>query len=321
MSPPDPTFAPRQRARRLALASIGVAALVLALKLVAWRVTGSVALFSDAIETVVNVLAAGVTWWAIDYAARPADADHPFGHHKAEYLAAVLEGVLIVGAAALIATAAIADMARLDEGKALTAIGTGTAVNLAAAAINGGWATWLLREARLLRSPALAADARHVRADVVTSVGVVAGLLLASVTGWLVLDPLMALIVAAVVVWQGARLLQSSIGGLMDRVVEGTEADAIRDTIRLHMGGAIEVHDVRMREAGAAVFVECHLVVPAAMSVGAAHRICDRIEAAIETDHPHASVTIHVEPEEEAGGGEDEALVPGARSAPPERDG
>ena len=303
---------PRVRARRLALASVGVATLVLLLKLVAWRLTGSVALFSDAVETVVNVLAAAVTWWAIDYAARPADSDHPFGHHKAEYLAAVLEGVLIVGAAALIATAAVADMAalRAGTGGTIAALPQGAAVTLLAAAINHGWATWLLREAARLRSPALAADARHVRADVVTSVGVVAGLAVAALTGWAVLDPLMALGVAGAVIWQGARLLQSSIGGLMDRVVDEGEAETIRETIRLHMEGAIEVHDVRMREAGSAVFVECHLVVPAAMSVGRAHRICDRIEDAIEADPPHARVTIHVEPEAEAGGGEDEALTP-----------
>ena len=301
--------APRARARRLALLSIAVATLVFALKLLAWRLTGSVALFSDAMETVVNVLAAAVTWWAIEYASRPADDDHPFGHHKAEYLAAVLEGVLITGAAVLIATAAFADLARIGEGKVLTAVGPGVAVNLLAAAINGGWAAYLVREAARLRSPALAADAHHIRADVITSVGVVAGLLLAIATGWLVLDPLMALVVAAVVVWQGSRLLLASIGGLMDRVVDEGEAEAIRATIRGAMEGAIEAHDIRMREAGAAIFVECHLVVPARMSVGAAHRICDRIEAAVEGAHPHAAVTIHVEPEEEAlGEGEGDAM-------------
>ena len=305
---------PRQRARRLALASIGVAVLVMALKLVAWRITGSVALFSDALETVVNVLAGAMTWWAIDYAARPADDDHPFGHHKAEYVAAVLEGVLIVGAAALIATAAAADIAALRGGtkERIDAMPLGIAVNVLAASINMGWATWLLREAGRLRSPALAADARHIRADVVTSAGVVAGLVIATLTGWLILDPIMALMVAVAVVWQGARLLQSSIGGLMDRVVDADEADAIRETIQANMDGAIEVHDVRMREAGTAVFVECHLVVPSAMSVGRAHRICDRIEDAIERSYPHATVTIHVEPEGEALGEGEEGVLPPA---------
>ena len=291
----------RRDARRLALASIAVAGGVMALKFAAWWLTGSVALLSDALETIVNVLAALVTWVAVGYAARPADEDHPFGHHKAEYLAAVLEGVLIVGAATLIVVVALAELASPARG-APGALGPGIAVNLLAAGINAGWAAFLLARARALRSPALAADARHVRADVVTSLGVVAGLVLAALTGWWVLDPLLALLVALIVVWQGARVLLGSLGGLMDRVVPEDEAAAILASIETAMTGAIEVHDVRIREAGAAVFLDCHLVVPAAMSVGAAHVICDRIEDALRAQHPHLRATIHVEPEDEARG-------------------
>ena len=291
----------------------------MALKFWAWALTGSVALFSDAVETIVNVLASSVALVAVEVAGRPADEDHPFGHHKAEYLAAVLEGVLVVGAATLIAVAAVADIAAIrsnEYAKVLTAIPEGLAINLTAATINAAWAYTLLRAAQALRSPALAADARHVRADVITSMGVAGGLVVATTTGILILDPIMALVVAAIVVWQGARLLTASLGGLMDRVVEGAEADAIRGVIRANMTGAIEAHDIRMREAGSAVFVECHLVVPAAMSVGRAHRICDRIEDAVEQSHPHATVTIHVEPEGEALGAEEEGVLPPPRRSP-----
>ena len=311
---------PRTTARTWALASVAIAIAVMALKFWAWALTGSVALFSDAVETIVNVLASSVALVAVEVAGRPADEDHPFGHHKAEYLAAVLEGVLVVGAATLIAVAAVADIAAIrsnEYAKVLTAIPEGLAINLTAATINAAWAYTLLRAAQALRSPALAADARHVRADVITSMGVAGGLVVATTTGILILDPIMALVVAAIVVWQGARLLTASLGGLMDRVVEGAEADAIRDTIQAHMAGAIEAHDVRMREAGSATFVECHLVVPATMSVGAAHRICDRIEAAVEEQHPHATLTIHVEPEGEALGEKEEGVLPPPPTPPP----
>lgn len=290
----------RARAKRLALSSILVACIVMALKFAAWGLTGSVALFSDATETLVNVLAAAVSFVAIGYAARPADADHPFGHHKAEYLAAVLEGMFVVGAATLIVLVALNDMAGgVSEPRAL---GPGLAVNLFAAAINAGWASYLLQQARTLRSPALEADARHVRADVTTSLGVALGLVLASLTGWWLLDPLIACAVALAVVWQGAKLLLSSIGGLMDRVVPADEAEAIERIIVANMEGALEAHDLRMREAGTAIFLDCHLVVPATMSVGAAHRICDRIEDALRRSHPHVRATIHIEPEDEAMG-------------------
>ena len=315
-----PTPAARARVRRLALLSILVATGVMALKFVAFNLTGSIALFSDAVETIVNVLAAAVAWAAIGYAQRPADADHPFGHHKAEYLAAVLEGVLVVGAAALIALAAVTDIAALVSGtgdKTITRVGAGLGVNLLAAAINAAWAWHLLRAARSLRSPALEADARHVRADVVTSIGVAAGIVVAIATGRLILDPLIALVVALVVLWQGARLLLASVGGLMDRVVPEDEADAIRATIAASMAGAIEVHAVRMREAGPAIFLDCHLVVPASMTVGAAHRICDRIEAALAAGHPHLRATIHIEPEHEARGGDDPHALGPDDAAPP----
>ena len=289
----------RAQARRLALVSILVALGVMSLKFMAWGLTGSVALFSDATETLVNVLAAAVSFVAIGYAARPADADHPFGHHKAEYLAAVLEGVFVVGAASLIVAVAASEVVN-GNNDAPRALGPGIVVNLLAALVNALWAAHLMRRSRELRSPALAGDAIHIRADVTTSGGVVAGLLLAALTGWWWLDPLIAILVALAVVWQGARLLLSSIGGLMDRVVADDEAEAIGTVITAHMDGALEVHDLRMREAGAAIFLDCHLVVPAAMSVGEAHNICDRIEDALRRSHPHVRATIHLEPDDEA---------------------
>ena len=283
--------------RRLALISIFVALVVVVLKFWAWRITGSVALYSDALESTVNVIAALVAWYAIRVSFMPADDEHHFGHHKAEYLSAVAEGVLIVIAALLILREAVG---ALLEPQPLVQADMGLAVSIVSTVINGVWAWILINAGRKARSPALIADARHIFSDVVTSIGVVVGLLLALATGWMVLDPLLALIVALNILWQGWKLVNESIQGLMDRAAEPEEHARIERTILDNAGGSIEIHDLKTRVAGRATFIEFHMVVNAATSVGASHAICDRIEAALKATIPSVRVIIHVEPDHEA---------------------
>ena len=280
--------------RQLATASIGIAFLVMGLKFAAWHVTGSVALFSDALESIVNVIAASIAWYAIRVSHRPADDNHPFGHHKAEYFSAVAEGVLIVLAALFIIGEA---WMVINAPKALEAPVLGLAINAFSAAINAAWAYVLIGTGRKARSPALVADGMHIWTDVITSVGVIAGLLLSLITGWLLLDPVMAIIVAINILWQGWRVISGSVQGLMDSALSLMDIESIRAEIAAHATGAIEFHDLKTREAGAARFAEFHLVVPAPMSVSEAHDICDRIEVALKKLMPGISVLIHVEPE------------------------
>jgi cation diffusion facilitator family transporter len=297
----------KQRIRRLALASIFVAFGVMGLKFVAWWVTGSVALYSDALESIVNVIAAGAAYWAIRVSHKPADADHPYGHHKAEYFSAVTEGVLIVLASLLIMNEA---WSALQAPRPIDAPALGLAINGAAAVANAAWATLLIRIGRADRSPALEADGRHVMTDVVTSIGVIIGLIGALLTGWTVLDPLLAVIVALNILWQGWKVIGQSVQGLMDVAVDPDDAQRIRDIISLNSKGALEVHDLKTRVAGRATFIEFHLVVDASMTVGESHVICDRIEAALAAEIPSMRVIIHVEPDDEA------KLPPGTTAVP-----
>ncbi|MCE7027072.1 cation diffusion facilitator family transporter [Jiella avicenniae] len=284
-------------AMRMAATTVVVAIAVLAIKYYAYVLTGSVALFSDALESIVNVVAGLVALWAVAVSYKPADSDHPFGHTKAEYFSAVVEGVLIVVAALLIlkeAWGAYWDPRGFDaplEGLLLNGFATG---------INAVWATLLMRLGRTHRSPALSADGRHIRADVVTSVGVIAGLAVATATGWTVLDPILAALVALNILWEGTRVVTSSLSGLMDQAIDAESDAKVRETISLNAEGAIEVHDLKTRLAGRAMFIEFHLVVPGEMTVAKSHLICDRIEDALQELFTGARVLIHVEPEDEA---------------------
>lgn len=281
----------------VAWGSVAVAIMVLALKAAAWSLTGSVALFADAAESVVNVAAAAAALIAVRYAAMPADHNHPYGHHKAEYLSAVLEGALILAAAFIILHEAWAAFLnpRPVELPWLAII-----VSLLASAINAGWCWWLFRQGRRLRSPALLADARHLLADVVSSLGVLAGILAAQATGIAWLDPALAVATAGNVLWSGLRLMRDSLAGLMDEAPPPDIQARIRAAVASNAEGAIEAHDLRMRQAGRRSFVEFHLVVPAEMRVADAHDICDRIEAALRAELGEATITIHVEPEGKA---------------------
>jgi cation diffusion facilitator family transporter len=280
-----------------AVTSIVVAAVVLGLKYLAYWVTGSVALYSDALESIVNLITAAVALYAIHVSAQPADRRHQFGHHKAEYFSAVIEGVLIVVAALLIFHEAYDAFLRP---RALSDPARGLAINGLATAINAGWSYFLLTWGRRQRSPALVGDGWHLLTDVATSVGVIVGLLLAMLTGWQVLDPALAALVGANILWAGWRLVRESVSGLMDEAVTAEVARHIRDVISSNAEGAIEAHDVKTRMAGRVTFIEFHLVVPGSMTVAASHVICDRIEQALQAAVHDAQVLIHVEPEEEA---------------------
>ena len=284
--------------RRLAYASIAVAAIVLSLKYWAYRHTGSIALYSDALESIVNVVTAIVALLALSMAARPADRRHQFGHHKAEYVAAVVEGVLIVLAAVLILQKAFGAVLAPQP---LLAPALGLTLNGIATAINAAWSSVLLKHGRADRSPALTAQGWHLITDVMTSLGVIVGLLLATATGWQILDPLLAAAVAAYILWAGGRIIRDSVSGLMDEAVDAEVAREIRAVISSTAGGALEAHDIKTRTAGPATFIEFHLVVPGHMSVAEAHEISDRVERALETAIPGSATLVHIEPDDEAG--------------------
>lgn len=282
---------------KLAIGSLVVGLAVLGLKALAWWLTGSVALLSDALESTVNLATALAALIAIRVAAVPADANHPYGHHKAEFFSAVLEGVMIVVAALLILREAWAGILAPHP---FDAPAEGIALNLSATALNGVWCWVLITRGRRERSPALVADGRHLLSDVISSGGVALGLVLAIVTGWWVLDPALAAIVALNILWSGWKVITESLSGLLDEAVPEDRLQTIRGIISEEGGGAVEAHDLRTRHAGRMTFIDFHLVVPGAMTVLEAHEVCDRIEAALKAAVPDASITIHVEPEHKA---------------------
>jgi cation diffusion facilitator family transporter len=288
---------PKPKIATLAAWSIVVAFAVLGLKAGAWWMTGSVALYSDALESIVNVIASGAAFWAIRVSYMPADDDHQHGHHKAEYFSAVLEGVLIAVAALMIFAAAW-DALRMP--RAMEQPWEGMAVNGLASLVNVIWAMILIRVGRAEKSPALVADGHHIMTDVVTSVGVIAGLIAAVVTGFAILDPLLAILVAINILYQGWQVISSSLSGLMDKAVPTEENMRIREIISVNSKGALEVHDLKTRIAGRATFIEFHLIVDSRMTVRESHVICDRIEDALKAEIPSVRVIIHVEPDDEA---------------------
>jgi cation diffusion facilitator family transporter len=286
------------RTQKVALGSVGVGLVVLALKFAAYWLTGSIALYSDALETTINVVAAGGAFLALGISAQPPDSNHPYGHQKAEYFSAVFEGALVVVAALSIFHSAYLGFL---APRPLDAPLAGLAINGGASVVNGVWAWLLLLWGRRWRSPALAADGRHVLTDVFTSAGVLVGVTLVWATGWLVLDPVVAGLVGVNVLWSGYTMVREGAGGLMDEAPPPKMVARIKELIGTHAAGAIEAHDVRTRNAGRTTFIEFHLVVPGDIRVAEAHEICDRIEAALKADMDgDALITIHVEPEAKA---------------------
>ena len=289
-----PTISP---VLKIAAGSIAIGVLVLALKTLAWWMTGSIALLSDALESTVNVATAIAALIAIRVAAMPADATHPYGHHKAEFFSAVLEGVMIIIAALLIMREAYHGFM---APQVLDAPLSGLLVNGLASVINALWCWTLISQGRRRRSPALVADGRHLLSDVFSSVGVTLGVLVAISTGWALLDPLMAGLVGLNILWSGWKVMRESLSGLLDEAIPDATLARVREIISREASGAVEAHDLRTRHAGQATFIEFHLVVPGDQTVREAHETCDRIEAALKAVVKDCVVTIHVEPEHKA---------------------
>ena len=285
------------RVARLALSSLGVGLLVLALKVVAASLTGSLALYSDALESTVNIVTAIVALVAVRLAARPADAALPYGYGKAEYFSAVIIGVFIALAAIVIFYQAWQGFLAPHQIKPDL---IGIAVSVGATIINAAWGYVLVRTGARERSPSLAADGRHLFTDVASTAAVIVGVLLAIATGYHQLDAVLAAFVGVTILWTGWQVVRESVIGLMDVAVDPKRLNEIREIIAANADGAIEAHDVRTRQAGRFTFIEFHLVVVGSMSVEAAHAICDRIEAKLRETVGDAQITIHVEPENKA---------------------
>ena len=284
--------------RRMALLSIAASLVTLALKFGAYFMTGSVSLFSDAAESLVNLTAGFVALTALTIAARPADEGHAYGHDKAEYFSSGMEGGLILVAAISIIYAAVD---RFLNPAPLHQLGLGLLISLVAAAVNYGVALTMLKAAKRHDSITLEADAKHLMTDVWTSAGIVAGLavVIFAPPSWQVLDPIMATLVGLNIIHTGIDLIRRSWDGLMDAALPSDEVAQIETAIRRELPGNASFHDLKTRKSGPRRFAEFHLLLPGETSVTNAHHLCDRIEAAIEGAFPKAHVTIHVEPVEE----------------------
>ncbi len=291
--------------RAYALLSVAAAVATVGLKLGAYLVTGSVGLFSDAAESLVNFVAAAAALWALTVAARPPDEEHAYGHGKVEYFASGLESALIILAAAWIGISA---WERLVDPQPLSHIPAGLAISAVAAGINGAVALVLLRAGRRLRSITLEADARHLMTDVWTTAGVIAGVAAAGITGWLVLDPIIALAVAANIVWTGVRLLRETASGLLDRALPPEDQKTISGVLSRYEREGVRFHALRTRASGQRRFVSMHVLVPGRWTVKQGHDLAERIENDLRAALPGSTVFIHIEPFEDPASFADQGL-------------
>lgn len=283
--------------KKFAWLSVATAIATIALKVGAWWVTGSVGLLSDAAESVVNLVAAVIALAAVTVAERPADDDHQYGHSKAEYFSAGVEGAMIFVAAAFIL---VVGVERLINPAPLEALGVGLAISVVAAVINGVVGVLLVRAGRRHRSPTLKADGKHLLTDVMTSAGVVVGLALAWVTGWEVLDPIVAIGVAINILLIGYRLVHESGMGLMDATLPEEDNRVIEEVLARHREpGRVDFHELRTRESGQWRFVEFHALVPGCWSVERGHDLVETVEQEIHAALPHSHITTHLEPIED----------------------
>lgn len=280
-------------ARSFALLSIAAAMATIALKTLAWWLTGSVGLLSDALEGTINLFGATFALTMLAIAARPPDESHAFGYTKAEYFASGLEGALIVAAAVAIAIVAVD---RLIAPRALDHVGLGLAVSVAASLVNYVVARRLFDAGRRFRSVALEADARHLMTDVWTSAGVVVGVGAVALTGWQRLDPLIALAVAAHIVWAGYDLMRRSVHGLLDHALPPGELRSLEGVLEGYRARGVEFHALRTRQAGARSFVTLHVLVPPDWTVAQGHGLSHQVEDDIRKVLPDAVVLTHLEP-------------------------
>jgi cation diffusion facilitator family transporter len=291
--------------RRYAVVSIVAAVLTIGLKLGAYFLTGSVGLFSDAAESVVNLVAAVAALWALLYASRPPDEEHAFGHDKAEYFSSGLESALILIAAGWIGITA---WDRLMDPQPLHNVGIGLSITLVAAAINCIVALIILRAGRRLRSITLQADAQHLLTDVWTSLGVVLGIATVYLTGWLVLDPLIGLLVTANILWTGVRLLRDTAQGLLDRALPPEDREIISRVLSRYEVKGIKFHALRTRASGPRRFISMHVLVPGEWTVQQGHDLSEQIEKDLAEALPQSTFFIHIEPSEDPASFADQTL-------------
>lgn len=280
-------------ARFYALLSIGAAVSTITLKFAAYKLTGSVGLFSDALESLVNLVAAVATLSALTFAAKPANAQYSFGYSKAEYLSSALEGVMILVAAISIC---VISVDRIWHPQPIEQTTWGIIISVIAALINGRVAIALMRAGRRLRSIALKSDGRHLLTDVWTSAGIVVGLIAANLTGWQILDPLVAILVAINILKEGLHILQETTAGLLDAALPKREQMIIRKVLRRYQNSGVCFQRLKTRLAGSQRFVSVNILVPGNWSVEQGHYICDVIEIAIANALPGTHTTTHLEP-------------------------
>lgn len=281
---------------RYAWLAIAAAVATIALKTGAWWVTGSVGLLSDAAESVVNLVAAVVALIALKMAAAPADDDHHFGHTKAEYFSAAVEGLMIFVAAGVILVTAVA---RFLSPRPLEEVGIGLAVSAVASVINLVVGLVLIRAGRRHNSITLRADGKHLMTDVVTSVGVIVGVALVALTGWYRLDAVVAFAVGINIIVTGIRLMIESVHGLMDRTLSEDENRRIAQVVAGFTGPEVAVHALRTRQSGHLQFDTMHVLVPGDWSVTRGHDLVEEIEQALVESFPTLQVTTHLEPRED----------------------
>ena len=298
--------------KRFAWLSIAAALSTIALKTVAWWLTGSVGLLSDALESGVNLAGALMALAMLTVAAQPPDDNHAYGHGKAEYFSSGFEGFLILIAAIGIGVAAIE---RLLHPQPLEQVGVGLAVSVVASIINWATARTLMRAGREHRSITLEADAHHLMTDVWTSAGVIVGVSAVALTGWLWLDPVLALLVAANIVWTGWQLIHRSAAGLMDAALPPEQHAAVIAVLERYRAQGADYHALRTRQAGARSFVTVHILVPGEWTVQRGHDLLEQLEADVRTAVPYASVLTHLEPLEDPVSGHDIELD---REPPPQ---
>lgn len=295
----------RQFLTRFAWLSIGTAVLTIVLRTVAYLITGSIGLLADAAESLVNLLGAVMALAMLTIAARPADEDHAHGHGKAEYFSSGLEGGLILVASVGIAIAA---GMRLLTPQPLAALGVGLAVSAVAALANLVVALFIARAARRYDSITLEANAKHLLADVWTSLGILVGVGLVAITGWHLLDPLVALIVAANIAWTSIGIMRRSVAGLMDVSLSAADLEAVRKVFKPHEAAGIAFHALRTRQAGAQKFISVHVLVPGDWTVQRGHELLETIEAELRRVVSEAVVLTHLESLDDPASWEDEEL-------------
>lgn len=282
---------------KFAWLSVAAAVATILIKLYAWQLTGSVGLLADAAEGLVNLVAAVVALVAIIVASRPADDDHHYGHSKAEYFSAGVEGAMIFVAAAVILVTAIE---RMITPQPLEQLGAGLLLSVLASVLNGVVAAVLVRAGRRHRSITLRANGRHLFTDVLTSVGVVSGIGMVYVTGWQILDPLVAILVGINILFTGVRLVREAAGGLMDKTLPTEDNEAIEEILERHRReDHVDFHELRTRESGRRRFVEFHALVPGGWSVERGHDLAEQVECEIRELLPDSHVTSHLEPIED----------------------